>query len=230
MNESMKKMGYTNDEIKQVQSQLLVTAYAPSCALGDSNFQFVSFMSAYDYIVDVPNNWVYKFISVNRQAEVIRYLEQDPDWEWFFPPMFLRGKNGNAFIVKQRFNFDHEQWLHMITKNDYEVHKKEHNDQHFLPLDATNDGKLLGMLARNVVINGIKNSLAQNNGFTPLPPIQELVLDEPGNENIRGIFDDMTLNGEDFIRYVREFARESNQDVHIPYDIKHNLILKSKNR
>ena len=110
------------------------------------------------------------------------------------------------------------------------MHKKEHNDQHFLPLDATNDGKLLGMLARNVVINGIKNSLAQNNGFTPLPPIQELVLDEPGNENIRGIFDDMTLNGEDFIRYVREFARESNQDVHIPYDIKHNLILKSKNR
>lgn len=86
------------------------------------------------------------------------------------------------------------------------------------------------MLSRNVVINGIKNSLAQGGRFVPLPPIQELVLDEPGNENIRGIFNDMTLNGQDFMLYVYEFAKEHNPEIHIPRDIKHSLILKSKNR
>ena len=221
MTETMAQMGYSKDEIKQVQSQLLVTAYAPACILGDSKFQFISFISAYDYIADMPNNWVFEYISANRLAEAERYMKRAPNWEWVLPPMFLGGRNGNVFIVKQRFKTNH---------GPDELNTHEHNDQHFLPLDATEDGILLGMLSRNVVINGIKNSLAQGGRFVPLPPIQELVLDEPGNENIRGIFNDMTLNGQDFMLYVYEFAKEHNPEIHIPRDIKHSLILKSKNR
>ena len=233
MTETMDQMGYSKEEIKQIQSQVLVTAYAPSCKLGDSKFQFISFMSAYDYIVDVPNNWVSEFISAHRMAEICRYLEHYQNWPWFLPPMFLNGKNGNAFIVKHRFQFDPQQWVEQIKKpkdDRTHVHKAEHNDQHFLPLNATEDGILLGMLARNIVINGIKNSLAQGTKFTSLPPIKELVLDEPGNKNIQYIFDDMIQNGDDFMHYVREFAKDHNADIHVPDGLQRYILSTEKKR
>ena len=233
MTKTMGQMGYSKDEIKQIQSQLLVVAYAPSCTLGDSNFQFISFMSAYDYIVDVPHNWVSEFVSAHRMAEIYRYLEHYQNWPWFLPPMFLGGKNGNAFIVKHRFQFDPQQWAKQIQKprdNRTHVHKAEHNDQHFLPLNATEDGILLGMFARNIVINGIKNSLAQGAKFTPSPPIKELVLDEPGNKNIQCIFDDMIQNGDDFMHYVREFAKDNNADIHVPDGLQRYILATERKR
>ncbi len=222
MNDAMVKLGYTVQEIKQIMNQVLVTAFAPSCSLGDSKFQFIGFMSAYDQIVDVPNNWVYKYVNANRIAEQARFSGGIKDWEWKFGPMFLPGKNGNVFIVKQRFKY----------RNDVDgpnlIPNAEHNNARYFPasvmednkaVDVTEDGELLAMLAHNVVINGIKNSLQQRDGFIPLPPISELILDGEYDSSLQELLKIMTINGDVFMNLVNEYARAHNIEIHPPFDM-----------
>ena len=204
---AMRKMGYTEQEIKQIMAQVLVAAYAPSCALGDSKFQFISFMSAYDYVVDVPNNWVFKYISDNRLAEAVRYSNGVPNWEWNLPPMFLSGRNGNVFVVKQRFK---------TTDGPNNISDSEHVSVRYFPTDATDDGMVLGLLAHNVVANGIKNSLAQDSGHVPLPPISELILNAENAEILQDLFADMTAAGQKFMDDVHAYACAHNAEIRPP--------------
>ncbi|MBO4480603.1 MAG: hypothetical protein J5742_03205 [Alphaproteobacteria bacterium] len=211
MTAAMKKMGYTETEINRIMSQVLVAAYAPSCAMGNSKFQFIGFMSIYDYVVDVPNNWVFRFISDNRVAEADRFSTGVKDWEWKLPPMFLGGRDGNIFLVKQRFKY-------LDAPNS--IGREEHNDLHYFPTtNATDDGKLLGTLAHNVIVNGIRNSLTQDNRYTPLPPIDELILDNPNDAKIKNMFMKMTASGNEFMRSVYNYARMHNIEIHPPYQV-----------
>lgn len=222
MNDAMVKMGYSAQEIKQVMAQVFVTAFAPSCALGNSKFQFISFMSAYDQVVDVPNNWVYKYVTDNRIAEAARFSDGETDWQWKFAPIFLSGRNGNAFIVKQRFKYRN------AVDGPNLIPSAEHNNAHYFPasviennrvVDVTEDGELLGLLARNIVTNGIKNSLRQRERFTPLPQISELVLDGKYDNALKELMTAMTSAGNVFMDNVSAYAREHNIEIHPPIDM-----------
>ncbi len=209
MTDTMRELGYTPNEIRRVMSQVLVVAFAPSCALGQSKFQFIGFTSAYDHIVDMPNNWIYKYIKENCTKEVIMFNEGSPDWKWNMPPMFLGGRNGNTFVVKQRFKYPNE------TTGPNKISGDEHNDAHFDPeYGATNDGQLLALLAHNVLINGIRNSFDQDNGFKPMPPIEDLVLNDINDDNTRNIFMKMVVNGNEFMGKVYKYI-EDTQQIHM---------------
>lgn len=201
MNQEMRHLEYNTDEIRRVMAQVLSVAFAPSCALGKSKFKTYSFTSAYDYVADRPNNWVQKYVETNLKVERERFNTGEPNWVWNFPPMFLDGRYGNAFIVKQRFELEStEDGPNMIGRD-------EHNDVHYFPrAGATTDGELLGFLAHNILVNGIKNSLAQDKKHTPLPPIDELILDEKHPDELGNIFMKMLANGQEFIHSVHGFA------------------------
>lgn len=219
MHKKMLEIGYTPSEINRIMTQVLVVAYAPSCSLGDSKFQFISFISAYDYISDVPNNWVYRYISDHRLDEAEKFNNGDPNWEWKLPPMFLGGRDGNVFMVKRRFAYQDG------LDGPNRIPRAEHNNTHYVPVNVleddnvvnfTDDGKLLTTLAHNVIVNGIKNSLVQDAGYRPLPPIYELVLDNPNDQEFQNAFMRMTAAGNDFMRAVRRYVHEHSDEIHPP--------------
>lgn len=54
----MQELGYSVKDIDIIQSQLLIVSLAPSCPLGVTKTRTISFMSAYDSMVERPDNWV----------------------------------------------------------------------------------------------------------------------------------------------------------------------------
>ena len=80
MQEAMTLIGYNNDERKKIQSQLLVVAHAPACALGVSKSQFVSFKSVYDSDTPLKNNFFDRYIESRKAEERRRFVaEEDQD-------------------------------------------------------------------------------------------------------------------------------------------------------
>ena len=209
MSAEMRRLGYTPTEIRRIMAQVLSVSLAPSCALGKSKFQSFSFISAYDYVADRPNNWVQKYVAENLAAERDRFNAGDKDWQWNLAPMFLGGQYGNVFVVKQRFEFESE------AEGPNMIGRDEHNNAHYFPgNNATMNGRLFGILAHNILVNGIKNSIAQDEKHTPLPPVEELVLDESHADKLSDIFTKMLANGNDFIRSVRGFVAEKTPAIH----------------
>ena len=77
MQEAMTLIGYNNDERKKIQSQLLVVAHAPACALGVSKSQFVSFKSVYDSNTPLKNNFFDKYIESRKAEERRRFVAEE---------------------------------------------------------------------------------------------------------------------------------------------------------
>jgi hypothetical protein len=116
-------------------------------------------------------------------------------YRWFdFHPSFFAQKQGNMFMVKNKFLWD-EKGGPLI-----------YNDQEHLDVGYTfNDnnsfsGKILISYSRAVLYNVIKNSFQQKHEFEPLPPIEELILppDRELHEPYRQFFEQMKENGKNF--------------------------------
>lgn len=203
MQNTMKKLGYTPNEIEAVQSQMLVVALTPSCPLGVTKMQVISFMSAYDTMVERPNNWVSQYVTENRKCDLDNIQKDKTKHLWDLKIGFLSDRNGNVFYAKQRYN---------LEEKDTDIGKKiswnEHNSSHFVSEHFTDDGRLLAKLARNIIVSGIKNSEAQDDKFVPLPPIEELILDGKNDKYILDTFNKMKQNGRDFLKTVCNYAKE----------------------
>lgn len=180
----MQDLGYSKDEINQILSQMLVVALNPSCPLGVTKSQFISFTSLYDNTVERPDNWI---------SEYMHKLKN-------------RGKNlkpgfiGNVFFVNNRFEF---------IDNSRAVSYREHNDAHYFDNSLTRDGKTMMAMAHNVIVSGIKNSLMQTHEFVPLPPIEELVLDGTNDNKLSKTFEDMKHNGADFMTAAYKYTTKT---------------------
>ena len=209
----MKKIGYSNEECKKIQSQLLIVALAPACPLGISKSQFVSFQSAYDGGIPQKGNFFDCYINMRKREEIRRfYAEEDKDADkiknnrWFdLKPCYFPGKQGNLFLVKQKYKWT-DCGPALINEN-------EHNNVSFNDQEQTPNGKLLAHFSKTILKNGIKNSLLQDTGFIPLPPIENLILsDDPIMRQKETItFAKMKQNGKKFREEIFLAARDFHQ-------------------
>ena len=205
----MKELGYSEQDRKKIQSQMLVIAQAPACPLGVSKSQFVSFRSVYDKGIPLKANFFDTYLNSKKQEEKRRFYaekKQNKDGiennEWFdLKPCFFAKKQGNLFLIKQKYKWNDDDGPFLI--ND-----EEHNDVSYSASEQTLDGKLMAYYAKTILQNGIKNSLKQNDEFVPLPPIEDLVLS--GNsemqEKEKSAFEKMKQNGKDFRKEVAKDA------------------------
>lgn len=179
MQNKMRALGYTREERDFIQSQLLVVAHEPSCPLGVSKSQFISFLSVFDESVVQADNLFGRYVQLRREEHKERekadnegdltrmgtYRELKPF------PAFFEGKKGNFFLVLRKFFAQDRGYGY------YEADGREHLDVYYNAQSKTRteEGRQQTQFARNILVNGILNSLAQKDGFTPLPPIHELV-------------------------------------------------------
>ena len=204
MQSEMLKLGYTNEERQRIQSQMVILSYAPACPLGISKSQMISFCSAYDYIRYQPSNWFYTYIKKRISEEQKRFMSEKDiknggdlknQYRWFdFHPSFFAQKQGNMFMVKNKFLWDENGGP--LIYND-----KEHLDVGYTFDDKNSfSGKILISYSRAVLYNVIKNSFEQKHDFEPLPPMEELILppDRELHEQYRQFFEQMKENGKNF--------------------------------
>ena len=201
MQKKMQELGYTATDIDAIQSQLLVVALAPSCPLGKTKTRFISFMSAYDSMVERPENWVSQYVSENRKCDLENINAPENNHVWDLQAGFLDGKNGDVFYAKQRFALDDIEGQKKISWN-------EHNNSHFESEKFTDDGRLLATIARNIIRSGIKNSMNGGDEFTPLPPTEDLILDGKNDNELSSKFEQLQENGRAFLKTVCDYARK----------------------
>lgn len=217
MQKEMLNLGYTAEESRLVQSQMLVIAHAPACPLGISRSQFVSFMSAIDDSpVNTPNNNFWGYIRHRNREERIRWNKEDIAREkgekpiiaerWFkLQPCYFPPKQGNLFLIKRKYEYADPELTY------FQINPDEHNNISYRDRSQTKDGRLLMYFSRNVILNGIRNALQQKEGFTPLPPLEELI-QSPENIDTRNkekaVFQQMYRNGLDFRRDVYYYTRD----------------------
>ena len=216
MQEAMKKLGYSSEERKQIQSQMLVVAHAPACPLGVSKSQFVSFKSTYDLDVPQGQNWFNYYIQKRQQEERMRFNAEENKDEagiaanrWFdFEPCYFAGKQGNLFLIKQKYEWDNDEGPFLINQD-------EHNDVHYVVVKQTNVGKMMAHFSRTILQNGIRNSLLQGENFVPLPPLEELILsDNPQmNAKEKRAFLKMSENGKAFRNKVCSCAMDKIKEI-----------------
>ena len=203
--ERMHNLGYSTNEIKQILSQLLIVAHAPSYRPKNSKTHFFGFMSAYDSFVSLPHNWVTEYISQLRNQDS-KYMTANNltgvKHEWLANgPVFLGGNNGNLFLVARSFKYGNQ------DDGGYGPHKNEHGNTNYIKMpDQTKDGFVLNLIARNILRNGIRNSLIQNDGFVPLPNNADLIKWSDKESNMVPSFENMEHAGKDFMKSVYHFA------------------------
>lgn len=209
MQSAMKELGYSEQDRKKIQSQMLVIAHAPACPLGISKSQFISFKSAYDGNVNVKDNFfdTYTGFRVGKERERL-FAETCKDKEGIeknsifdLKPCFFAKKQGNLFLIKRKYEWEE-------VDGPMPIEKLEHNEVHYNDDYKTKEGQLMDYYAKSILRNGIKNSLKQDDEFVPLPPIENLVLS--GNpkraEKEQKIFAKMKQNGKDFREEVFQAA------------------------
>jgi len=200
MQNKMRELGYSQSEMNQIQSELLVVALNPASPLGVSKSTFISFISGYDDKVMRADNWVSEFVNNNRQSELKQINESLRPIRWNLKPGFLSGQDGNVFFIKQRFD------LIPDGQGGKGIGWNEHNNMHYVSKKFTNDGKMLATFAHNILVSGIKNSLAQTDEFIPLPALEKLFLDGQNDEKLTAEFEQMKQNGKDFMTDVYKYA------------------------
>lgn len=175
MQQKMTELGYSKDERNMIQSQMLVIAHSPACPLGCSKSQFISFISARDLNpndmkVTSSSNLMNNYLR-NKMREDMRYTDdilegKQPTKDNFsLDVSYIPGKQGNAFIAKQKYPYGEEVFM---------VDEREHGT--FLPdADQTKDGNILLGLSTYALINGVENSLQQKDKLVPLESVKELV-------------------------------------------------------
>lgn len=135
--QKMIELGYTNQEIKEIQKQLVCVAYAPYCPLGVSKSTMISFLSARDY-----NTRYYNLMELIGRNIM-------PDGVAWFP-----GAKGNLFVVPR---------IAKCVGGDIDEHGVAFQDAKHE--EVTDEAKIMLEFRENAVVNSVKNAL--NNGVLP---------------------------------------------------------------
>lgn len=210
MQKKMNDLGYSLQESSEIQKQMFVAAHAPGSPLGVSKSTFVSFMSAADGQIPQPNNYFSHYINKRMQEESRRfYGEEDQDQEkisqnsWFdLKPSYLAGKQGNFFLIKQKHNY--------TSEGPAMINSDEHNDVSYTAQNQTKAERMMAHFSKTIIGNAIRNSLRQEEGFQPLPPLEELVMshDLKMKDKEKLAFEKMTINGETLQKEIYAYARQ----------------------
>jgi len=134
MKQEMNNLGYSQEECKQVFSQMLVLSHAPYCPLGVAEAKMISFASARDDEVNHYNNF----------EKAVRKLEANGNLKFsYFTP-----KQGDLILAP---DLGKEVEQHNFIG--YEVNQK----------GLTKEGKAVVAMSGNVLVEGIKNALENGN-------------------------------------------------------------------
>ncbi|MBR6355812.1 MAG: hypothetical protein IKR92_03050 [Alphaproteobacteria bacterium] len=214
MRADMKRLGYNLGERKQILAQLLTVAHAPACALGVAKSQMISFMTVEDIewpksvTQRVNNNFLNNYLCERKRENKFHQQclmngdEQGAAKHRAFnlPPCYFAPQQGNMFLIQEK----------SIKKNRdlFMVNNAEHNDIAYGYGGKSEDGILMTMIAKNIIQNGIKNSLRQKDGFTPLPKLEDLILGETPeyNAQLKTLFARMVENGKKLRNIVCQYA------------------------
>lgn len=207
MKAQLKDLGYSLAERKNILVQMLVVAHAPACPLGVQQSSFYAFRSAYDAEGNTGWNLLPEYIRRRKYEERMRFygeqsnnaakIEQN---HWFeLPATYLEKKR--LFLIKQKHPWINEE------DGPFMANPAEHGDLAYGSPQQTDDGRGLMMLARNVLVGGVMNSLDNKEKYTPLPPIEELILEhskavercETYNKWLGNVFNKMKENGKKLI-------------------------------
>ncbi len=212
MRNQLEKLGYSLPERKNILSQMLVVAHAPSCPLGVQQSAFYSFRSAYDGQGETGWGILPEYIRKRKREERIRFAaDQNGDAERAaqnryleIKPSYLEKKR--LFVIKQK---------HPWMNNDdgpFMTNPDEHGDITYGNPNQTQDGKCMMFFSRNLMINGVKNALDNKDKFTPLPPLEELIkvrdvnMDSQERQNfnakLSSVFKALCTNGQKLIAEV----------------------------
>lgn len=213
MQQKMAELGYLGKERNQIQQQMTVIAHAPGCPLGVAKSNIISFMSAYDPKIPQPLNYFTNYVNKRIEENNMRYYaEKNKNQEniekyrcFDLKPSFLSGKMGNMFLVKQRFPFSDE--------GPADLNPDEHDVVNYQETAQINYGRLLTHFSKTILSNVIKNSLQQDEKFTPLQPLEELILSDDKSMNAKEslAFEKMKANGEALTKEVYDHARKITQ-------------------
>lgn len=176
MQNKMLELGYSVNEAEKIQKQMVVVAHAPSCPLGVSKSTFISFISAADGQLPQANNNFAKYIKSKMEFD--------------FKPSFFPDKQGNLFLIKNKFEGGPD-------GRDCMVDYFEHNDVTYTAKEQTNEGKMMAHFSKNVITNVLINSLQQSDKFISLPDINDLfIVDNSANmEKEKALFKSAINNG-----------------------------------
>ncbi len=186
MQSKMQELGYSKEDMDKIQSQLLIIGLAPYAPLGISKSTFISFASINDDVVD-HGNFFHEYIKQekNNPNFKLSFFEKDKG-NLFLVRQIAKGENDDAFDfniankVKGDAYNDFSQAA-LSLKNMMLTNKINSNLEHnFLEMqddEYTDEGYYLNYIIENITINAIKNSLNQEDEFTPLPSVRDLTAD-----------------------------------------------------
>ena len=132
MQQKMKDFGYSDEERKAIQKQLLCVAFAPYAPLGVSKSTMISFGS-------VKDDEVWHQNAFHREA-------QNLDKTGEFKLSYFEGKLGNVFVAS--------------SMTEVQVGSMEHSFSNYLmPKRAlSEEGETMVLFGRNAVLNGVRGS------------------------------------------------------------------------
>lgn len=223
MAQNMKKLGYTPDEIAQVQKQMTVVAYAPACPLGVSKMNFVSFGSLNDTITKENYNNISIHLSnlmfEDRKCWAEKQLKKENKSKPFdFKLSFYPDKLGHVFLIKQKSNYDDIFELD-LQANDYYlkngdiVADKEHNN---IFEGETEDSKTMQKIMQRVFANALLHAIKQQKRLSDPLSIQDLVVGEVSQDpeaDLR-IFNEACQRGKAYYKkFYEEIVRLQQEQV-----------------
>lgn len=214
MRSDMKRLGYNLTERKQILSQMLTVAHSPACALGVAKSQMISFMTVED--IEHPksitqrvsnnffNNYLFERKRENKfhcQCLMDGKEKRAAEYRAFnLPPCYFAPQQGNMFLIGEKSV--------KKTRDLFMVNNAEHNDISYGYGGKSEDGILMTMIAKNIIQNGVRNSLQQKDSWEPLPQLEKLILGESSeyNSQLKILFSRMVENGKAFRKQVFQYA------------------------
>lgn len=231
----MLKLDYNDIEIQEVLDQMLVVSHEPAGDLSHPSKAFINFASASDDMMINRFSWLQKFIKNNIRNDR-DYMDdnhlKDIEREWFpylrnHPSKtaiaFLPQKYGNMFLIPQGYEYE-----------GFTLEEEHNNIGYVEPYPGRNINSVaLNALARNVFIHGVENSLKQQDYFTPLPEIVDLVQgfrDDQELKKRRTIeFEEMQSIGQELVQSSFEYARENIKNMIAKRKEKYKVNIESNN-
>lgn len=204
MRKNMQKLGYSKEDILQVQKQMTVVAYAPACPLGVSKMNMVSFKSLNDVSPgeDYNNATVYASIRMDDDrshwTDINLRHKSNSEFEPFdFKFSFYPDKLGNVFVIKQKGYYDNV--IMMGSDGEYfpnrnALDEKEHNN---LGAGETEDSKIMFGFMANALANALLHAhkQAQQKDVSAPLSVRELVIGKANPQKDTEIFKAACLAG-----------------------------------
>lgn len=170
------ELGYSEQEQKQLKSQLLALCYNPDCPRGCSDLYMVSVESSQDRYNDY-NTYIKEMLLMSPKDFGVCYLTKKWGRTLMCAQVDKAGVEGNPKRVYKLV--EPEEWFKNVGNPKAPKTLGEHDFMGFEPVSNMSRGALLlQTFANNILKNAVENSLRQGGDrFIPLPKIQNLAAD-----------------------------------------------------